>query len=135
MQPVNCFWVGLRVCFSYHSEKEKESFIVEEKKKTATLALIVGGMFSLRALLQLNNVFAKFSVLALLWVLAYAALAAVFFLKNSQFRGHILTCAIGVDIPVGEPFYLLVFQFTAEKIVILGIFVYFLSYRGIKITL
>ena len=82
MQPVNCFWVGLRVCFSYHSEKEKESFIVEEKKKTATLALIVGGMFSLRALLQLNNVFAKFSVLALLWVLAYAALAAVFFLKK-----------------------------------------------------
>lgn len=63
MQPVNCFWVGLGVCFSYHSEKEKERFIVEEKKKTATLALIVGGMFSLRALLQLNNVFAKFSVL------------------------------------------------------------------------
>ena len=55
---------------------------MEEKKKTATLALIVGGMFSLRALLQLNNVFAKFSVLALLWVLAYAALAAVFFLKK-----------------------------------------------------
>lgn len=63
MQPVNCFWVGLGVCFSYHSEKEKESFIVEEKKKTATLALIVGGVFSLRALLRLNNVFAKFSVL------------------------------------------------------------------------
>lgn len=82
MQPVNCFWVGLGVCFSYHSEKEKESFIVEEKKKTATLALIVGGVFSLRALLQLNKVFAKFSVLALLWVLAYAALAAVFFLKK-----------------------------------------------------
>ena len=39
MQPVNCFWVGLGVCFSYHSEKGKESFIVEEKKKTATLAL------------------------------------------------------------------------------------------------
>ena len=35
MQPVNCFWVGLGVCSSYHSEKEKESFIVEEKKKTA----------------------------------------------------------------------------------------------------
>ena len=34
MQPVNCFWVGLGVCSSYHSEKEKESFIVEEKKKT-----------------------------------------------------------------------------------------------------
>ena len=55
---------------------------MEEKKKTATLALIVGGVFSFRALLQLNNVFAKFSVLALLWVLAYAALAAVFFLKK-----------------------------------------------------
>ena len=82
MQPVNCFWVGLGVCSSYHSEKEKESFIVEEKKKTAALALIVGGVFSFRALLQLNNVFAKFSVLALLWVLAYAALAAVFFLKK-----------------------------------------------------
>lgn len=63
MQSVNCFWVGLGVCFSYHSEKEKERFIVEEKKKTATLALIVGSMFSFRALLQLNNVFAKFSVL------------------------------------------------------------------------
>lgn len=82
MQPVNCFWVGLGVCSSYHSEKEKERFIVEEKKKTAALALIVGGVFSFRALLQLNNVFAKFSVLALLWVLAYAALAAVFFLKK-----------------------------------------------------
>lgn len=55
---------------------------MEEKKKTATLALIVGGVFSFRALLQLNNVFARFSVLALLWVLAYAALAAVFFLKK-----------------------------------------------------
>ena len=55
---------------------------MEEKKKTATLALIVGGVFSFRALLQLNNVFAKFSVLALLWVLAYAALAVVFFLKK-----------------------------------------------------
>lgn len=55
---------------------------MEEKKNSATLALIVGGVFSLRALLQLNNVFARFSVLALLWVLAYAALAAVFFLKK-----------------------------------------------------
>ena len=55
---------------------------MEEKKNSATLALIVGGVFSLRTLLQLNNVFAKFSVLALLWVLAYAALAAVFFLKK-----------------------------------------------------
>ena len=36
---------------------------MEEKKKTAALALIVGGVFSFRALLQLNNVFAKFSVL------------------------------------------------------------------------
>lgn len=36
---------------------------MEEKEKTATLALIVGGVFSLRALLRLNNVFAKFSVL------------------------------------------------------------------------
>ena len=48
MQPVNCFWVGLGVCSSYHSEKEKERFIVEEKKKTAALALIVGGVFSFR---------------------------------------------------------------------------------------
>ena len=63
MQPVNCFWVGLRVCFSYHLEREKERFIVEEKKNSATLALIVGGVFSLRTLLRLNNVFAKFSVL------------------------------------------------------------------------
>lgn len=55
---------------------------MEEKKNSATLALIVGGVFSFYALLQLNNVFAKFSVLALLWVLAYAALAAVFFLKK-----------------------------------------------------
>lgn len=55
---------------------------MEEKKNSATLALIVGGVFSLRALLQLNKVFARFSVLALLWVLAYAALAAVFFLKK-----------------------------------------------------
>lgn len=55
---------------------------MEEKKKTATLALIVGGVFLFYALLQLNNVFAKFSVLDLLWVLAYAALAAVFFLKK-----------------------------------------------------
>ena len=61
MQPVNCFWVGLRVCFSYHSEKEKESFIVEEKKKTATLALIVGGMFSLRALLHMPHLPPYFS--------------------------------------------------------------------------
>lgn len=60
MQPVNCFWVGLGVCSSYHSEKEKESFIVEEKKKTAALALIVGGVFSFRALLQLNNVLPSF---------------------------------------------------------------------------
>lgn len=57
---------------------------MDEKKKTATLALIVGGVFSFRALLQLNNVFARFSVLALLWVLAYAALAAVFFLKKGM---------------------------------------------------
>lgn len=43
--------------------KRKGEFHCGRKEKTATLALIVGGMFSLRALLQLNNVFAKFSVL------------------------------------------------------------------------
>ena len=60
-------------------------------------------------------------------------LTAIALLEHSKLCGHVFACAVGIDIPVGQPFDLFIFQFSRKEIVILGIIVDLLSHRGIEI--